>query len=300
MDIRELKYIDMIARTRHMSKAAEGLYISVPALHKTLQKVESEVNAKLFYRNGHELLPTDIGEIVLEYAHRIFDAMVEMDETISETQNLRKGNVSIGFPSVVGTLYLPNVLINFQKNYPNILLKTIEGGADDLCKMVETGRLDTAIVVRPVYSQNLNEIPVLRDQVVAGVNHQHPWAERPYVTLKDFENVSFNTFGEGHTVYTHLMDKFKEAKIFPNLGFCGTSSEFLYEITSLSNGILVLPKPIIESLCGGQMKMVPFKPVFSWELCLVFRKNAYLSMAAKTLIEYIQKHFLLQGEDPRD
>lgn len=291
MDIREMKYIIMIAETKNMTKAAQKLYISQPALHKALRKVEDELHTTLFYRKGHECFPTDTGLIVLHYINRILDSTNEMKEKILDIQNLKQGNVTIGFPSVVGTLYLPQILIDFQKKYPNISLKTIEAGANELCVLVENGTLDAAIVVRPVRSQSLSEIPLLQDQIVVGINNEHPWAKRSHVTIRDFENVSFNTFDPSFSVHTQLLDLFKINKVSPNIDFCGSSSEFLCEITALSNGIVILPRPIIKSICQDQMALIPFKPTISWELSLAFRKNSYISIAAKVLIKHLQEYF---------
>jgi len=294
MDIRELKYIDTIAKTRSLTKAAEQLHISQPALHKSLHKVEDELNAPLFYRKGHEALPTDTGLIVLEYTNRILTSLNEMKEKVLEIQNLKAGNVTIGFPSVIGTLYLPQILINFQKKYPDIKLKTVEAGANELCSLIENGTLDMAVVVRPVSSQTLSEIPLLLDQVVVGVNKDHPWAKRSQVSIQDFESVSFNTYEPNFSVHTQLMELFKANNITPHIDFCGGSSEFLCQITTLSNGILVLPRPIIASICKDQMALIPFSPAFTWELSLAFRKNSYLSIGAKVLIQHLQEYFFYQ------
>jgi len=291
MDIREMKYIDMIAQTKSMTKAAQNLHISQPALHKSLRKVEEEFNTTFFYRKGHEALPTDTGLVVLEYVRRTVESLNEMQERISEIQNLKSGSVTIGFPAVVGTLYLPQALINFQKTYPNISLNIQEAGANELSMLVENGTLDMAILVRPVTHQSLSEIPLLQDQVVAGVTRDHPWFDRSHITIEDFESVSFNTFGPDFSVHTQLMNLFRGKNIMPHIGFSGSSSEFLCQISMLSNGIVVLPRPIIESICQDQMALIPFAPTFPWELSLAFRKNSYLSTSAKALIQHLQEHF---------
>lgn len=291
MDIRELKYIDMIAQTRSLTKAAQKLHISQPALHKSLRKVEDEFNTTFFCRRGHESIPTDTGLIVLEYAKNILNSLNEMREKVLETQNLLSGSITIGFPAIIGTLYLAQALIDFQNQYPDISLNTIEAGADELGTLVENGTLDMAILVRPVAHQSLNEIPLLQDQVVAGVTPEHPWSGRSHVTIDDFESVSFNTFRPTYSIHTQLMDLFKKNNIVPHIGFCGSSCEFLCQFTMLSNGILILPRPIIESICKDKMELIPFKPAFSWELCLAFRKNSYISTSAKALIQHLQEHF---------
>lgn len=292
MDIREMKYIDMIAHTRSLTKAAQTLHISQPALYKSLRKVEAEFNTSFFYRKGHESLPTDTGLIVLEYIRRTLESMDEMQEKVRQIQTLKGGSVTFGFPAVVGTLYLPQALINFQNTYPSVALKIVEAGANELSALVENGTLDMAILVRPVAHQSLSEIPLLQDQVVAGVTRDHPWFGRSSVSIEDFKSVSFNTFSPDFSVHTQLMDLFKETGITPHVGFSGSNCEFLCQISMLSNGILVLPRPIIESICKDQMALIPFDPAFPWELSLAFRKDSYLSTVAEALIKHLQEHFL--------
>ena len=292
MDIREMKYIDMIAQTRSMTKAAQNLHISQPALHKSLRKVEGEFGTTFFYRKGHEVLPTDTGAVALEYARRTLDSLSEMQKKILEIQNLNSCSIAFGFPAVVGTLYLPQALIDFQNAYPGISLKIVEAGANELSALVENGTLDMAILVRPVAHHALSEIPLLQDQVVAGVTQAHAWFGRSYVTAEDFEGVVFNTFSPDFSVHTQLVELFKEKNITPHIGFSGSNSEFLCQISMLSNGVLVLPRPIIESICKDEMALIPFAPSFAWELSLAYRKNAYLSTAAEALINHLREHFL--------
>lgn len=292
MDIREMKYIEMIAHTKSLTKAAQKLHISQPALYKSLRKVESEYNTTFFYRKGHESLPTDTGLIVLQYIRRTLESLEEMQEKIEEVQTLQGGSVTFGFPAVVGTLYLPQALIDFQKAYPNVALKMVEAGANELSALVENGTLDMAILVRPVAHHALSEIPLLQDQVVAGVTRNHPWYDRENVTIEDFQGVSFNTFSPDFSVHTQLMELFKEKGVKPHIGFSGSNSEFLCQISMLSGGVLVLPRPIIESICKDQMGLIPFEPAFPWELSLAFRKDSYLSAVAQALIKHLQGHFL--------
>lgn len=294
MDIREMKYIETIAQTRSMTKAAEKLHISQPALHKSLRKAEAELGTAFFYRRGHESLPTDTGLVVLEHIRNILHSLDEMQQKVQEVRDLRAGKVTIGFPAVVGTLYLPQALVDFQKAYPEIALQTVEVGANELSTLVENGSLDMAILVRPVAHHALDEIPLMQDEVVVGITPEHPWSGRSQVMIGDLESVSFNTYHADFSIHTQLMERFREKNITPRMGFCGGSSEFLCQISMLSGDVLVLPRPIIKAICGDRMATIPFRPSFPWELSLAFRKNAYLSTSAKALIEHLQAHFLSQ------
>lgn len=299
MDIREMRYFIELARTKNMTRAAQNLYISQPALHKALRKVEAELDTTLFYRQGNEFLPTDTGTILLEKAQSVLGLVAQMEDSIAATKNLKLGKVHIGFPSVVGSMYLPDLFIQFQQTYPGISLHTTEAGGATLANMVTEGEIDMAIIMRPVYSDALNEIPIIKNQMVACVNKCHPWASRDYVTIRDFKDVPFVSFDENFNINTQLKERFKAENLHPNFAMTGSSSQFLYKYATHSNNILILPIPMIELYCNDDpIKMIPFSPTFPWELCLIFRKNAFLSTASKALINFIQEYIFQNTLDP--
>lgn len=291
MELRELNYIATIGKTHNMTQAARELYISQQALYKSLRKVENELGTTLFYRKENELLPTDTGEIVLEKAQKISLYVNQMHDEIAATQNLNQGKVCIGLPSVVATMYMPKLLIQFQKKHPSIVLHTLEAGGNSLAGMVNNGTIDMAIIMRPVYLDTLNEIPLIRDCVAAGVKPSHPWANRNFVTTKDFEKTPFITFDETFNMRAQLDERFNADNIHPSITFEGANCQFLSDLTSLSDSILVLPRPIIEYYARTPFITLPFKPSFTWELTLIFQKNTFLSTASKALISYIQEYF---------
>jgi DNA-binding transcriptional LysR family regulator len=292
MNIRALLYIVEIAKARHITQAAQKLFITQPALHKMLRKLEEELGTSLFYRKGNELYPTDTGQIVLETAESIQALLSQMNDFIEATKNIKRGKVTIGFPSIVGTLYLPELFIQFQQKYPDISLCTMEAGGIELSKFVSSGDLDMAIIMRPVQSASLNEIPLIKDQVVASVNSFHPLAERSDITISDLNHIPFNTFDRTFNMHSQLMKRFADEGVTPTVAFVSASCHFLLEISTLSNQVLILPKPIVEFYTTGNVTTIPFNPTFPWELCLIFQKNSFLSNASKALIGHIQQYFL--------
>lgn len=295
MDLREMQYLLEIGKTHHLTQAAHNLFISQPALSKTLRKVELELGTSLFYREGNQLLPTDTGIVFLDKARTMLNMKDDLLASLSATQNLQQGKVNFGFPSIVGTLYLSECFIGFQHTYPGIQLNPVENGGFALTELTSSGELDLAIVMRPIYTDTLNEIPVIRDQVVVCVDQNHPLASRPYITIGDFKDMPFITFDSTFNVRTVLMKRFHDENIRPNIVWSGASGHCLYKYARLSGHPLVLPRPMIKLCCGDDpVRLIPFQPTFTWELSLIFRKNAYLSTATKALISYMQNYFLNQ------
>ena len=292
MDIREMRYILEIERARNITHASYNLYISQPALYKALQKVEEEYETELFYKEGRELYPTDTGKVVVSRARDILRILKQMEAEIIATKELRTGETTIGFPSVVGSLYLCDVIFSFQCKYPQITVHTIEEGGETLLLMIKEGKVETAIVMGPVNSEEINEVPILSDQIVACVPKQHEWANRNSVSFADFRNVPFVSFTEGFNVHKLLLNKFQEEKIHPIFAMQGRDSQFLCRYASHSGNILILPAPMIRlNNTSDQVCLLPFRPALSWDLFLVYRKNSYLSTATKVFINHVQSYF---------
>ena len=293
MDLREMRYIIELSKTKHMTHAANNLFISQPALYKSIRKVETELDTVLFYKRGNELLPTDTGKIVIENAQKILKMASQMEDSITAAKDLKQGEVRFGFTSVVGTMYLPELLVKFQEKYPGIDLHLIEEGGARLKDMTENGELDIAIVLRPVHSEHLNEIPIIRDQFAVCIPEGHPWADRDEVTMEDFKNVPFITFNEHFSVYNLIMERFRAANTHPQMAFAGADGQFIYKYALASGHVAIMPKSMIELYCNNDpIKIATFSPSFPWELCLIFPKNIFLSSASKAMITFMQEFLL--------
>ena len=293
MDLREMRYIIELSKTKHMTHAANNLFISQPALYKSIRKVETELDTVLFYKRGNELLPTDTGKIVIENAQKILKMASQMEDSITAAKDLKQGEVRFGFTSVVGTMYLPELLVKFQEKYPGIDLHLIEEGGARLKDMTENGELDIAIVLRPVHSEHLNEIPIIRDQFAVCIPEGHPWYNRDEVTMEDFKNVPFITFNEQFSVYNLIMERFRAANTHPQMAFAGADGQFIYKYALASGHVAIMPKSMIELYCNNDpIKIATFSPSFPWELCLIFPKNIFLSSASKAMITFMQEFLL--------
>lgn len=116
----------------------------------------------MFYRDGNRLLPTDTGRIVIEKSSEILQLAANMNDAVDSTKNLKRGKVTLGCPSIVASLYLSELLIEFQRIYPEISFHLIEAGGAELTRLTASGEIDLAIVMRPIYSDLLNEIPIVK------------------------------------------------------------------------------------------------------------------------------------------
>ncbi len=292
MDIRELQYILAISQTKSITRAAHDLFISQPALHKSLRKVEAELGTELFFKRGNELLPTEAGQVVLKYAREVQASMGALREDVAATRDLKLGNVSIGLPSIVAAMFFAPILTTFKEKYPGIQVHSVESGGVTLGEMVAREKLDMAVIMRPVVLNTLNEIPILRDHIAVGVLPSHPYADCDTVRFSMLEGRDIVTFNNTFSAREKLNDRLRAADVHPKFLWEGYNTSYLYSLAVLSNSMLILPRPIIDLHNTAGMRTILFETEFPWELTIVFRKNTYLSAPAKTLIKYIQDFFL--------
>lgn len=147
-----------VAKCGSISKASNILYISQPAISKSIKKLEEELNVQLFHRglNGVEL--TDKGERLLYFVEKSFNNLVIAERDMLETENLQCGKLSIGMPSNIGSFFLFDKIIEFHKRFPNIEITIITGSTSKLLSLLDSYSVDFVIDTSPTKLNDNNII----------------------------------------------------------------------------------------------------------------------------------------------
>ena len=126
MDLREIKYLLCIYRHKGITKAAEELYISQPALSKFLKNLEARIGGPLFSRMGNELLPTYLGERFISYAQKIERLQNDCEMECADLLGEQVGHLAIAVTFMRGSCLLPGVLQRFHQEYPRVQVSLLE------------------------------------------------------------------------------------------------------------------------------------------------------------------------------
>ena len=129
VNINKFSYVLAIAEYQNMTKAAEALYSSQPALTKSLNLLEAELGVKLFDRNISPIRLTYAGEVFLQKAQKIMEMHDHMMKEMSSIATLHKSRLILGVPGERGTMWLPLILPTFFKQFPDVDLQIIEGNS---------------------------------------------------------------------------------------------------------------------------------------------------------------------------
>lgn len=174
MTLQQMEYIVAVDKYRHFAKAAESCGISQSTLSSLVQKLEIELDVTIFDRNSHPVKPTAIGEEIISRAKLLLFNVAQVKELVATRKGESVGKVSLGITSTVAPYLLPKMLKYLSVNHPDIELHVEEARVSTLVLQLERGELDIALLATPLNNDELLEIPVYQERLMAYVSPNEP------------------------------------------------------------------------------------------------------------------------------
>ncbi|EFH81829.1 LysR family transcriptional regulator [Ktedonobacter racemifer] len=191
MNLHHLLIFAKVAERRHFTQAAEELLISQPAVSKQIRELERAVGQPLFKQLGRQVYLTEAGEVLYDYARRIFALVDEAETQLEEMHELEKGHLSIGAITTIGIYLLPAILGYYRSHYPKIELSLEIANADDIQERLLANEVEVGLVEGPVTHADLHHEVWQRDELVLIVGNDHQLARRENICLEEI-------LAEGH------------------------------------------------------------------------------------------------------
>lgn len=174
MTLQQMEYIVAVDKYRHFAKAAESCGISQSTLSSLVQKLEIELDVTIFDRNSHPVKPTAIGEEIISRAKLLLFNAAQVKELVATRKGESVGKVSLGITSTVAPYLSPKMLKYLSVNHPDIELHVEEARVSTLVLQLERGELDIALLATPLNNDELLEIPVYQERLMAYVSPNEP------------------------------------------------------------------------------------------------------------------------------
>ncbi|MGB7158637.1 MAG: LysR substrate-binding domain-containing protein [Tepidisphaeraceae bacterium] len=178
LNLSHLAVFHAVADAGSVSRGAERLLVSQPAVSKQVKQLERAMNVALFERRPRGVVLTRPGEVLADYARRIFELADEAESAVGDVGALRRGTLRIGASPTIGTYLLPNVLVHFRRRFPGIRTEVEVGGSRLLRQRLEDDQLDFALAGEAVASPALESRTFANDALVAIAHPRHPLARR--------------------------------------------------------------------------------------------------------------------------
>ena len=288
MKIIQLEYFCAVCRYHSITQAAQKLYVTQPAISNAIKELEKEFSINLFTRSKNHMELTKEGEIFYQKASGLLDTI---SQTASELYDLGQyiPPVRIGIPPLLSTIFFPDMLIAFQKDYPSIPVELLEYGSIRAASLVSEDALDLALVNMNFFEiDKLNSYQILSDRIMFCVSPEHHLAKEKEITmerLKDEPLIMYNTDSVlNHTLYS----RFEGLGIKPHVIMHASQ---LYTIENFINknlGGAFLYSSLLKNL--PKVIGIPVTPMISQEIGLVWKKGKYVNVSVEKYISFTKKY----------
>ena len=278
------------ALTGNISKAADQLFISQPAISRSIQKLEQALGVPLFTRSSRGVHMTPEGEILFRHAETAFQALNSGEEELKRIREFNIGHLRIGVSNTLCKYILLPYLKKFIEQYPHIKI-TIEGQATArTISMLEQHTLDIGLVAEPAGLSGLSFIPVMEIQDVF-VSTRHYLNNLYLREGKDsdlFQCGNIMLLDQNNMTRHHVDEYMEEHRIIPKQILEVTTMDLLIEFAKISLGVACVIRELVQKeLESGRLIQIPLPaPIKKRTIGFAFWGGSQ-SRALKTFLEFL-------------
>ncbi|MEI7670548.1 MAG: LysR family transcriptional regulator [Deltaproteobacteria bacterium] len=290
MDLHYLKIFHASASRLSISRAAEELHLSQPAVSIQIKRLEEVLRLKLFDRIGRKIYLTQNGEILYKYTTKIFDLVMEAEAQIYKLNGTIWGSVQVGATNTPGIYIMPRVLGKFKKQYPDVVANLRVSNGHEIEEMLYQNRIDFAVMsgepVR-VWKGALHVEKIYTDQAALIVSPEHRLAKKKETRIDELAGEVYITQARDSALFRLLEGILSEIGMPLDISMSLGSTDAIKQAVTYNLGISFLPKITVKlDLKLGLLKEVTLnKKKWKYEYYLVYRKDKKLMPAVEKLME---------------
>jgi len=255
----QLEYIVAVDTYRHFGKAAEACFITQPTLSMQIKKLEEDLELIIFDRSKQPLIPTDIGQRLIEQARLVLKESNELYNIVKEHKNIVSGTLRIGIIPTLAPYLLPVFIGKYKKKYPNIFIKVIENTTDKIVELLHKDLIDAGILVTPLKEEKIIEKPIFYEEMLIYLNPENILHKKKQITLKDIANPELWLLSDGHCFREQVINLCSFlGSVDSNLPFHfeAGSLETLMNIVDREGGITLIPELAKEGMSEKRLSNV--------------------------------------------
>jgi DNA-binding transcriptional LysR family regulator len=257
INLNHLRIFYYAARERNLTKAAEALFVTQPAVTMQIKALEQYLETALFRKRGKFLELTDQGSMLFNYAEKIFHVVDEMEHVLKGFASLTHGSLIIGTTRSFARHLMPGLVSGFQEKFPGIKVSLEVGSSSEIAEGVAAFKYDLAIIGRIPLPSKVKAIPYKPEEFCVVASPDHRLAKKGTVSCLDLKNepIIIREPGSGSR---HFMLSFLASHgVKPSVLIEAGSVEFIKEYVIQGRGISFLYKPEIQP----EIKMGRLKPL---------------------------------------
>ncbi len=290
MLLHSLKVFLSVANEKSFSRAAEKMLRTQPAISLAVQRLEAELEEKLIDRSAKELLLTDAGKVVLEYARRFENLEADMNNSLAELRDNSSGRLTIGANEST-SLYLLNHIEQYRRQYPKVKVQVRRSLSSKVPSQLLDGDLELGLISFDPGDERIISTVIYTDRLVFVVSPEHRLALRDEVSISELGMETFIAHNVLSPYREIVLREFQRHRVPLNMDVEMPTVETIRRLVQRNEGVAFLPKMCVEpELEAGMLREVRVKELnVERKIRLVYPARRALSHAARAFLELVDK-----------
>lgn len=289
----QLEYIIAVDTWRHFAKAAAECFVTQPTLSMQIQKLEEELDVKIFDRSKQPVVPTETGIELIEQARKILGEKSRLLDTVQHRKGIVTGELRIGIIPTLAPYLLPLFIQPFTRKYPSVKLVVHEMMTELIIARLREGRIDAGILVSPLQESGIKEFVLFYEELMAYVSRKNAIYEKTYILPQDIDPNKLWLLEEGHcfrSQIVNLCELQKKSKEGSHFDYEAGSIETLRRMVELNDGITIIPELATLDMPARQARLIRHfkRPAPMREVSLVVHRD----FIKKRLIDMLKEEIL--------
>jgi len=298
MNLKRLESFVKVVDCRSFSKAAKNLYLTQPTVSTHISSLEEEFQCKLFLRNTRNIVLTEKGKILYQYASKMIFLKDKIKKEFLQERGEEKDIIVIAASTIPSQYILPEVIGSFGKRYPQKKFKIIEVDSAKVMQNIIEGIADIGLTGTVIDKNSCHYLPFYKDELIIIMpnteKYQRIQKEQTGIEWILDEPIIMREEGSGTRIETErYLERIgidpKSLNIIANM----ENPESIKRSVRNAIGITIISKLAVrEEIEDGTILQYPFFQKNDWrELNIVYQKQHILSKAEESLIKIIQKMY---------
>jgi DNA-binding transcriptional LysR family regulator len=283
MELRQLRYLDAVARRRSFTRAALDLHVAQSALSQQVGRLERELGVELLRRTTRRVEVTEAGELVLARARRALAEVEGARADLDALRGLTRGTLRLGGVPPVGPVHPAALIAEFTRAHPGVAITVREDVAFRLVDRLRDGGLDLVLaLVDPDPLDGLEGVRLLDDELVLIAPPDHLLARAERVPVADLAGEALIAYGAGSALRNALLALVPGGRVVAEVN----ELETVRELTARGLGVTVMPRAVVASH-GDRLAIRPLSPPQAMPVSLLWRAGERPTPAAHAFREHV-------------
>ena len=283
MTIRHLEIFVQVYREKSITRAAEKLYMTQPAVSVAIRELEKQYDVALFERLGRRLYVTGAGEALYARAVQMLEEFRGLEQGLE-----RKAALRVGGSVTLGNFLLPRVAAEWQMRHPESPLQVTVANGGRLQQMLRDNLLDVAVIEGAVNGTELETRPFRQDRLVLVLPQEHPLTMPEHITLAQVLEYPLLVREEGSAGRHCLEQVLGRRGLQADRRWESIDTQALLQAVAQGLGVAFLPRELAEGMPGVVIRTLADEN-FCRENVLVWHRHKRLSAELLELMELLEK-----------